>query len=205
MIKPPKEFDDRPAWNEALERVEDYLKRMGVTDSLHRVRICLEILDQAKREHAAEANFAPVTLAMRALRHRMHEWFAGQLDAHDEARDRVSAAGRVALLTSDLAKQWPEKFLARQTPAELRAAMEASPVRTGPDLMLSSMTPREMDYGALEDIADETWHQFAWGPLLRASLFWTGIFFLALWFYPRMEGKLGIFIQTLRIQASRFL
>ena len=62
-------------------------------------------------------------------------------------------------------------------------------VRTGPDLAISSMTPREMDYGAMETIAKGTWHRFAWTPLLRAAGLWTAIFFVALYAYDRFHPQ----------------
>ena len=38
-------------------------------------------------------------------------------------------------------------------------------------------------YGAMEVIAQGTWHQFAWTPLVQAAALWTAIFFVALYLY----------------------
>jgi hypothetical protein len=46
------------------------------------------------------------------------------------------------------------------------------------------MTPREMDYGAMNH-AQETWHKFSWAPLVRAAGIWTAIFFVALYLHDR--------------------
>lgn len=70
--------------------------------------------------------------------------------------------------------------MADDLPNDLRQAFENVRAQTGPDLAFSSMTHREMDYGPLESLAQETWHRFAWAPLLKAVIFWTAIFFLAL-------------------------
>jgi hypothetical protein len=47
------------------------------------------------------------------------------------------------------------------------------------------MTPREMDYGAMETIAQETWHKFSWLPLARTAGIWTAIFFFARYLHDR--------------------
>jgi len=59
------------------------------------------------------------------------------------------------------------------------------PVSAAPELALSSMAARDMNFGAMETIAQETWQKFYWGPVLRAAAFWTAVFFFALYAYDR--------------------
>ena len=68
-----------------------------------------------------------------------------------------------------------------QTWAEIRnSCMEA-----GPALDFHSLVRKEMDYGAMEDLARETWNQFSWSHVLRAFILWVVLFLLAYGIYLR--------------------
>ena len=85
--------------------------------------------------------------------------------------------GLVALEVTDAAARFPGSVLFGELPEALKALLAGVSVRTGPDLAISSMTPREMDYEGSE-AAQETWHKFSWAPLVRAAGIWTAIFFV---------------------------
>ncbi|HRJ72083.1 MAG TPA: hypothetical protein PLS03_07645, partial [Terrimicrobiaceae bacterium] len=86
---------------------------------------------------------------------------------------------------SGASERWPDAVLNGPPAPELRRALADAVPRAAPDLAISRMIPREMDFGAMETLAQETWHQFAWAPLLRAAALWTAIFFAALYIYDR--------------------
>ncbi len=64
------------------------------------------------------------------------------------------------------------------------------------------MTPRPMDFGAMETIAQETWHRFAWAPILRAAVLWTAIFFAALYAYDQFFRLVSKTFQPEKITAD---
>jgi len=168
-----------PEWDEALSRLLAFLAAMELGGVESRLRIAVRLIDRARAANPAD----PVSATMKLFHEEMEKWFAQALNDPAISEDRRSALGLVALRLLPAHFDGLDSFPLDTPPEELRAAIRGISLRTGPELALSSMTPRAMDFGTMENLAQETWHQFAWGPLLRAALFWTGIFFAALWAY----------------------
>jgi len=169
-------------WDEAMARVLAFFSTLRIGGVEHRVRVALRILDEARRRHERDPSLAPVEVAMDVAADSLDRWFERAIGG---SPDRRVAAGLVALEMTDAAARFPNALISGDPPEELKAMLAGVSVRTGPDLAISSMTPREMDYGAMEAIAQETWHRFGWAPLLRAAALWTVIFFVALYAYDR--------------------
>jgi len=175
-------MNSQAEWDEAMARVLAFFSTLRIGGVEHRVRIALRILEEARRRHEQERKLAPVEVAMDVAAESLDQWFAKTIGG---SPDRRVAAGLVALEITDAAARFPNALLSGDPPEELKAMLSGVSVHTGPDLEISSMTPREMDYGAMGTIAQETWHQFGWTPLLRAAAIWTSIFFVALYAYDR--------------------
>jgi hypothetical protein len=87
--------------------------------------------------------------------------------------ERIAIEGRVALLLSDGSQKWPYAFLDEQNiPAEFAAALRASSIQAGPDMVVSSMVPRPIDLGPITEAAGETLERFEKWPILRTLLLW---------------------------------
>ncbi len=169
-------------WNEALERLLAYLSSVGVTGTERRMVLALELLDRARR---GSSSGSPVERAMGEARTAVEGWFALALDGSSaDSPDRI-AAGLVAMRVSGASEKWPDAVLNGPPSPELQRALAGAGLRAAPELAVSRMIPREMDFGAMETLAQETWHQFAWAPLLRAAALWTAIFFASLYVYDR--------------------
>ena len=81
---------------------------------------------------------------------------------------RLEASGRLAFLMSDGPGRWPDFFLKRENlPPDMVEAMRARVERSGPDLAVSSMVPREIDLGFIPEIADDTFDLFERNPKLK--------------------------------------
>ena len=52
---------------------------------------------------------------------------------------------------------------------------------TGPDLNVSSMTPRHLDYGPMLDFARQTWHRWDAKEFFIALAFWAGVYTVFYW------------------------
>ncbi len=183
-----------PAWDEAFSRVESYLRAHQIESRLVLNRLTVEIIRAARRaaESSAGPSAAPrdpVALAMREAERRTTAWFALVLgDAADPDDERLGTRGRIALVMADVPARWPRDFFAETPPPpELVAAMRAAYLEAGPELELSRMVPRPLDFGPIANVADEAWKTFARWPVLRAVLGW--LFFLGLlaaaWFSTR--------------------
>jgi len=173
-------------WDEAMARLLAFFAALELGGVEHRTRLATRVLDEARRRHEQNPDLAPVETAMDVAAESLEQWFAEALgSSHLRPASRV-AAGLFALRVTDAAKHWPDAVLGGPPPPELKAVLSRVSTSTGPDLAISSMTPREMDYGAMEVIAQETWHQFAWAPILQAAALWTAIFFVALYLYDTL-------------------
>ena len=170
-------------WDEAMARLLAFFSALEIGGVEHRTRLAMRILDEARRRQAQTPELAPVEAAMDVAAESLEHWFGQALAESRIPPGKRVAAGLFAWRLTGAAARWPDAVLGGDPPAELKAVLSSVSTSTGPDLAISSMTPREMDYGAMEVIAQETWHQFAWTPILGAAALWTGIFFVALYVY----------------------
>jgi hypothetical protein len=177
-----------PAWDEAFLRVESYLRAHQIESRLVLNRVAVEIIRAARVTAAdpAAAGIDPVSLAMREAERRTAAWFTRVLgDAADPDDERLGTRGRIALVLADVPARWPQHFLAATPPPqELVDAMRAAYIEAGPEMELTRMVPRPMDFGPIANVADEAWKTFARWPVLRAIFGWLMFVGLlaAIWF-----------------------
>ncbi len=174
------------AWNAAYVRIEDYLRAHRIHNRLHQSRLIQSILEKAAHRHAKNPALDPTTLAADECEAMMSAWFKDVLADKDLPDDRVPAAGRVALLLSDGSEKWPYAFLHREhIPEDFKAAMRSRSMEAGPDMAVSNMVPRQIDLGAISEVAGETLEQIEKMPILGTLLLWAlfvaalaGIFYM---------------------------
>lgn len=161
-------------WNLAFVRVEDYLRAHRVHNRLHQIRLIEKILERAAERHAGGPRLDPTVLAAEETEALMDGWFAEVLEERGMPPERVAVDGRLALLLSDGIERWPYAFLEEhdQLPPEFIRAMQATSIRAGPDLIISSMVPRPIDLGTITTAAGETLKHFERWPLLRTLFLW---------------------------------
>ncbi len=167
------------AWNSAALRLEDYLRAHRVQDREHLLRLNLGLLEEAHRQQAAAPSRTPLDVTMEIVTSRIEEWFSRLADDSAAPDPQLAARGRAAWFASGLHRKWPSAFLDPEPPAELLAAVRSASMQAGPALEFSSLIRTEVDYGAMEDIAEGTWQQFSWAHVLRAFVIWVIIFFAA--------------------------
>jgi hypothetical protein len=165
-------------WDEALIRLLTYFEAMDLGGIEHRTRCALEIVNEARADSSAHAS--PVERCMDRAAQKLGEWFGEALGSSTGPTSNKLTAGLLAWKVTGGSEFWGDIILSAPPPQALRQAFSGVRAQTGPDLSISSMTSREMDYGPMENLAQETWHRFAWAPLLRAVILWTAIFFAAL-------------------------
>lgn len=175
------------AWDEALARLMAFLAAMHTGGVEHRTRLAMAIIDEARRQQEIDPTLPPVEQTMKIAFRRLDEWFGQALEGVDMPSSRKVPAGIVGMRVTDAVARFPDVVLRADPPAEMKATLARVSFRTGPDLAISSMTPREMEFGAMETIAQETWHRFEWAPILQAAVLWTAIFFAALTTYDYFQ------------------
>ena len=226
-------------WDEAFEKVENYLRACRVASRLHRARLTAVILQRAieRRERDREQktedrklndevsgaknltfpmlgkNTAPgfqaleksvavppaaagaqqpaaplplATLAIEEARELVASWLANLLPSRSEEQPFTLAEGFLALYLCDAPMRWPGAFLnPQQAPPDFADTLRSRIVKTGPELEVSSMVPRQIDLGLLPDLAESAFDRF---PLIKTLLVWTlfiaGLIFL-FWYTRR--------------------
>jgi len=166
-------------WNAAFVRVEDYLRAHRVHNRLHQSRLLSQVLLRAARRHEQDPTQDPATLAADEVDRMMDEWFGEVLGDKALPHERIAIEGRVALLLSNGVDRWPYAFLEmEQIPPEFADEMKQRYIQAGPDMVVSSMVPREIELGTLTEVAGQTIEQIERWPILRVTLLWA--LFLAL-------------------------
>jgi hypothetical protein len=174
------------SWNAAYVRVEDYLRAHRIHNRLHQSRLIQKILERAARRHEAHPALDPTMVAAEETEALMDAWFAEVLDEKDQPHDRLAIDGRVSLLLCDGPERWPYAFLdENNVPPDFVKAMRNSNLEAGPDLAVSSMVPRPIDFGRITGAAGETLERIERAPVLRTLFLWLlfasalgGIFYL---------------------------
>ncbi len=172
-------------WNEAYEKVENYLRACRINSRLHRARLIHIILHRVAERGPTASEDALSTLAICETQHMMKEWFARMLQP-STADGRYSLVdGRVALLLCDGPDRWPYAFLSTDDlPPEFIKEMRASMLVAGPNLEINNMVPRAIDYGWFPEIAGDTLGSLNRWPILQALVVWfLMLLLLAILFY----------------------
>ncbi len=158
------------AWDEAFLRVESYLRAHRLEGRERLTRLAGILVDRARREIRPDET--PVAAAMRLTDQHIQAWIDRFLNTPDEPGELARRRLRLALEIADAPVRWPHDFLAdTEPPADLREAVEAAFIETGPELQFSNMAPRHIDLGPVANLAGETWETVRRRPRLRLLLF----------------------------------
>jgi hypothetical protein len=177
-MKPRADID---AWNHAHARLRRYLETFALGDQVRLERLALRLLDEARELHRADPSLDPTTITICHAQARLGRWLALTLEGEGRPSPQALTSGTVALLLSRMAQRQPEFFLSDELPQEARESLRRTLLVTGPDLTVSSMTPRHLDYGPMLDFARQTWHRYDSKSFGAAVLFWLGVYGICYW------------------------
>jgi len=181
-------------WDEAFEKVENYLRACRVASRLHRARLTAAILQGAieKRAHAAEGDALArthlATVAIDEARRLIIAWMSGLFPPRSDDRPYTLSEGFLALYLCDAPMRWPNAFLNPQlSPPGFAETLHARLVKTGPELEVSSMVPRPLDRGLIPELAGSAKETFDRFPFLRILFLWLliGAALIFLFWYTR--------------------
>jgi hypothetical protein len=158
-------------WNAAFYRLEDYFRALRLVNKVQQSQVILRLLRSAAARHVQDPGQSPTALAMEEARAEMDRWFERAVGA----QERLNVEGLISLLAIDAPERWPLTFSSEEIPDDLRRELLESEVRAGPNLQVSSMTPRPIDVGPLLDPINLTG---TWGNLRRGLAIVT-LFLLA--------------------------
>ncbi len=167
-------------WNEAYEKVENYLRACRINSRLHRAQLISRILKRVASRGAMADGTPLSTAAIRETQRMLDSWCQRLMQPHAQSTDFSPVDGRVGLLLCDGPDRWPDAFLADgELPSDLVREMRASMLVAGPNLQISNMVPRPIDFGWFPEIAGDTLEHLERRPLLKAFVLWF-IFILVL-------------------------
>jgi hypothetical protein len=170
-----------PAWNEAYDRLVLYLRTFDLDDHIYVSKLALNILQEAQEIHRSDATRDPTTVTLGLAQKKLADWLAANLPQSDSSPGYVLPAGFIAILLSGAYRTAPGSFLVTPVPEELRQALQETLIVTGPDLHVSSMTPRHLDYGPMLHFARQTWHRVDAKEFFIAVVFWGAVYFVFYW------------------------
>lgn len=188
---PPWDPARADEWNEAYEKVENYLRACRVSSHLQRARLTALILQRVydrMQGDAAAKDHTLSELAIMEVRDRIAEWVGHYLPPRAEGQPASLGEGMLAIYLGDGPMRWPYAFLdSCRMPAEFAESIRARVVRAGPDLAVSSMVPREIDLGMMPELVGSAMETFEALPILKTLLAWLLFFGLMgfLFWYTR--------------------
>jgi hypothetical protein len=185
-ISPAPAITEQEAWNEAYDRLLNFLRTFELADHAHVSKTALELFQDAKIAHRQDPSRDPVTHTMEQAHQHLAEWLAINLGAENRVPAHILATGYIALLLSQAYRTAPTSFLANPLPEELRQALRETLIVAGPDLQVSSMTPRHLDFGPMLQLARQTWHRWNATELLVALVFWAGVYTFFYWWLSQL-------------------
>jgi hypothetical protein len=157
-----------PAWNEAHERVESYLRAHHIAQPIALAELTDEIVARAWQDRTPDTAAAPVTLALREADRAITAWFARVLTQQAPHSRRLGVRGRLALALADAPGRWPSAFLAPTPPPQaLSDAMRAAFLRAGPAPQLYKMTAQAISLGCMARLLGWCWAAIRRRPALR--------------------------------------
>ncbi len=177
----PPAAREQEAWNEAYDRLVNFLNTFALGDHAYVSRLALDIISQARAEQEKDAPDNPTHRTLSRAQQQLADWLAANLDTQNQSPSHVLATGYIALLLSRLYRNAPDSFLATPLPEDVRQSLHQTLIVTGPDLNISSMTPRHLDYGPMLQFARQTWHRWDPKELPIAILFWIGVYTVFYW------------------------
>ncbi len=186
MNEPAPATGDVPAWNEAYDRLASYLRTFDLGDHAHVSELALNILQQAREKHRAEPARHPTTLVLDLAQKNLTDWLAANLEQADKSPSHVLPSGYIAILLSRAYRTAPKAFLTGPLPEEMRQALRETLLVTGPDLNVSSMTPRHLDYGPMLQFARQTWHRLDVKEFFIAVAFWAAVYTVFYWWLSQV-------------------
>jgi hypothetical protein len=177
---------DQEAWNQAYDRLLNFLHTFALGDHAYVSQLALKLLHQAQELHQQDPARDPTTQTMEHAQKWLADWLAANLEQREQSPSHVLATGYIALLLSRLYQTAPTAFLASPLPDNLRQSLRQTLLVTGPDLNVSSMTPRHLDYGPMLQFARQTWHRWDGKEILIALLFWAGVYTVFYWWLSQI-------------------
>ena len=132
--EPPAPHRNGEAWNEAYDRLVNYLNTFALGDHAYVSQLAVNLLREAQDLHRSDSSRAPTSVTIALAQKRLADWLATNLEKENQSPSHILPIGTIALLLSQVYRTDPDSFLAHPLPEELRQALRETLLVTGPDL-----------------------------------------------------------------------
>lgn len=166
----PTQADER---DEAFEKVENYLRACRIASRLHRARLSAILLQRAIRRRQSGVAGSLGSLVIQQAREDLEAWMRTALGGTPDPASPAAARSFLALYLCDGYLRWPNAVLGESTPQELVDALRMGVVRAGPELQISHMAPRAIDYGLLPELAGDAVEKLETAPWIKTAIVWA--------------------------------
>jgi hypothetical protein len=161
-------------WDEAYEKVENYLRAHRVRGKWQRADLTQRILRKIASAAPPDPRPELATLAIDTMEAYVDQWIRRALpESAIWSRDQRLASGRLAVLLSDAYARWPDAFLSDEPlPEALLTALRGAILTAGPNLQKGRMVPRSAEFGRMTGWVGETVGLFERRPFLGVFIIW---------------------------------
>ncbi|MCZ6674967.1 MAG: hypothetical protein O7C75_18710 [Verrucomicrobia bacterium] len=169
--------EELEAWDDAFEKVENYLRAHRFQSKVLLAEFVPEILARAHEKYRLDPSQDPVKLASREADLKLEGWFEELISDSVDFGVSTGARGRLALLLMDAPTRWPQYMLRPRSelPDEFVEEFCRSYLKAGPDMDPTHMLPRPIDLGPIPQMAESTLNNLARWPWIPSLLLWSSI------------------------------
>lgn len=166
--------DELEAWDDAFEKVENYLRAHRIKSKVVLAEFVPEILARAHEKHRLDPNQDPVRLASHEADLLLENWFKELIGDPSQGQAEAGPRGRLALLLMDAPRRWPQYMLRPrdELPEDFVEDFRKSFLKAGPDMVPTHMLPQPIDLGTFTEFAESTMNNLARWPWVRGLLLW---------------------------------
>lgn len=171
-------------WNIAYARLADYFRSFRLHNRIRRTQLVLETLRRAAEQHEKDSSRSPSAHAIEQAREMLREWLGQIYQGMELTESQLEASGRLGFHLCDGPDRWPHFFIDRENlPKDMAEAMRSAIRTSGPRLQVSKMTPRPIDLGLIDDVADDSFENNAATFLryLGLLMFVGGVLWFVYW------------------------
>jgi hypothetical protein len=174
------------AWDDAYNKVEHYLISLQLKNRRVISRLVYFILEKAVEKSKYNSHFNPTSIAMEEAYNLTTNWCEKVLGVKFDQKS-IPIRGRVAMLLANLPEKWPQYFLNDGPwPKELIDSMKETYVKAGPDLQISRMKHRALEFTSAGSILAETFKFVNRQPYAKLIIYFViAIAFILLFFLTR--------------------
>jgi hypothetical protein len=167
------------SWDNAYDKVENYLTALRIKNKRVLSKLVYQILERANTRLEQTPDGDPAIFAMQEAHKVTSEWYKKVLGIDKNKVVAPPGRAHLAVLLADVPNKWLDYFLVDGPwPDEFVKAMKDSFVAAGPDFKKSTMHHRALELNQPGRMMAETFKLAGRLPLIKFIIYWVVIILL---------------------------